>query len=364
MNHATNWIAALVCVVAINVHAATTEPAVSDDLAPQATANTSEPESLVPVADRRGVEQTLLTFPEWNLVSSPAEYARMVQTRPAHDYPFVRDIGQVWSGYAHVGYEQWRRGYPMNPGYHLMIGVLAASTTVEYGVKAVYGNTVGRLSWVLGGSRQTAEDRFDAQTAQDYVEFIEQTPWYLYPFGAKLKELWTDVPMEGSGQVRKIERRLALTGEYGVKALYGKIIRVATHAVYDAPQMTTDVVVARLPDGWTAPAKVRVLQRFADGRALLSLPRYYDFRDAATALARDGIQITDVAGNQSVILVSVWVPVNSADSTDSGRVLFTQSIETPANVKRVVMLIPVRDLSTLLASAGSKGWQVEHVYDY
>jgi hypothetical protein len=33
-------------------------------------------------------------------------------------------------------------------------------------------------------------------------------------------------------------------------------------------------------------------------------------------------------------------------------------------VKRVVMLIPVRDLSTLLAGAGDKGWQVEHVYDY
>jgi hypothetical protein len=228
----------------------------------------------------------------------------------------------------------------------------------------VYGNTVGRLSWALGGFRQTAEDRFDAQTAQDYVQFIEQTPWYLYPFGAKLKELWTTVPLRGPGQIRKIERRLALTGEYSVKAVYGKIIKAGTHAVYDAPQMTTDVVVAGLPDEWTAPAKVHVLQRFADGRALLSLPRYYDFRDAATALAQQGIQITDVAGNQSVILVSVWVPKGSVASMDSGRVLFTQSIETPVNTKRVVMLIPVRDLSTLLASAGSKGWMVEHVYDY
>ncbi|WP_186183282.1 hypothetical protein [Burkholderia gladioli] len=63
-----------------------------------------------------------------------------------------------------------------------MIGVIAGSTTLEYGIRAVYGNTIGRLSWVLGGSRLTDEDRFDALAAQQYVDFIRQQPWYLFDF--------------------------------------------------------------------------------------------------------------------------------------------------------------------------------------
>lgn len=321
-------------------------------------------DSPVPHADRRGAEQTLLTYPEWFLVHSPAEYARLVQTRPPHEFPFLRHIGQLWSGYAEVGYEQWRLGYPLNPGYHLMIGVIAGSTTLEYGIRAVYGNTIGRLSWVLGGSRLTDEDRFDALAAQQYVDFIRQQPWYLFDFGSRLEQLWTEVPMHGPGTIRKWERRFALSCEYGIKAAYGKLIKVATHAAYDAPRMNTDVVVESLPADWTPPPEVSLLSRFPDGRALLSLPRYYDFRIAATALAKQGVRIVDVAGNRSTILVSAWAPAGASIDAHGGRVLFTQAIETPADTQRAVMLVPVGELSSVLAQADSHGLTIEHVYDY
>ncbi|MBN3761213.1 hypothetical protein G3O01_10325 [Burkholderia sp. Ac-20365] len=329
-----------------------------------ADGSVGSPDSLVPPADRRGAEQTLLTYPEWLLVHSPSEYARMMQSEPSHEFPFVAHIGELWSSYAIVTREQLRAGYPINPGYHMMIGVIATSTTVEYGVRAVYGNTVGRISWALGGARATDEDRYDAQTAQQYVDFIRQEPWYLFNFGSRLKGLWTEVPTAGPGMIRKWERRFALTGEYGVKALYAQAIKVATHAAYAPPQMTTDVVVDRLPDDWTPPAEVKLVKRFDDGRALLSLPRYYDFRIAATALARQGLHIIDIAGNQSTILVSLWAPEGKAVEVDGARTLFTQPIRTPAHTTRVVMLVPVPKLTELLAGADDAGWTVEHVYDY
>ncbi|UCF26592.1 MAG: hypothetical protein JSV72_01365 [Ralstonia sp.] len=324
----------------------------------QQTAN-----SLVPLPERRGAEQTLLTYPEWFLVHSPAEYARTVQSGVPQDFPFLRHIGQLWSSYAAVTAEQWRDGYPANPGYHLMINVLSASTTVEYTLRSAYENTVGRLSWALSGSRPSAEDRYAAMAAQDYVDFIRQEPWYRYDFTARLKHLWTDVPATGPGMLRKWERRYALTTEYAVKAVYGKLIAWATGVIYTPARMTTAVVVDHLPPAWSPPARVSILAREADGRAVLSLPRYFDFRIAATALAEDGIHITDIAGNTSEVLVTLWLARGAPFDPSMGRVLFEQSLSVTANPRRVAVLMPVGKLSAALLAAKQRGWQVEHVYD-
>jgi hypothetical protein len=350
---------ALACACAApGVHAAQPSAASASE------ASSASYQSPVPSADRRGTEQTLLTFPEWYLVHSPAEYARIVQRAPSHDFPFIDQIGQLWSSYATVTREQMRDNYPLNPGYHVMIWVIASSTTVEYALRSLYENTVGRASWLLGGKKLTDEDRFGAQAAQEYVDFIRQEPWYLFDFGARLHHLWSDVPMWGPGLVRKWERRYALTTEYAIKAVYGKLIEKATRAAYTPALMTTDVVVDRLPDGWSAPDHVSVLARLPDGRALLTLPRYFDFRIAATALAQQGIRLTDIAGNTSVILVTVWVKDGDTLPANSGRILFEQPLTLPANTRRVALLMPVRGLSDFLAAAGKNGLVTEHVYDY
>ncbi|KHK49736.1 hypothetical protein PI87_24895 [Ralstonia sp. A12] len=321
-------------------------------------------DSLVPPADRRSAEQTLLTYPEWFLVHSPAEYARTVQTGTPQDFPFVRHIGQLWSSYAAVSAEQVRGGYPANPGYHLMIGVLSVSTTIEYALRSAYENTVGRLSWALSGSQPSAEDRYAAAAAQDYVDFIRQEPWYRFDFATRLRHLWADVLGTGANPLRKWERRYALTTEYIVKALYGKLIAWATGVIYTPAQMTTDVVVDHIPPTWAPPARVSVVTHAADGRAVLSLPRYFDFRIAATALAEDGIRIVDIAGNTSDVLITLWLPDNATFGTALGRVLFEQSLSVPARERRVGALIPVGSLSATLLAAKQHGWQVEHVYDY
>jgi hypothetical protein len=323
-------------------------------------------DSPVPPEARRDTEQTLLTFPEWYLVHSPAEYARIVEQQPAHAFPFIEQTEQLWSSYRTVTAEQMRDRYPLNPGYHVMILVIATSTTVEYTLRAVYENSLGRASWLLDRGRLTDEDRYGAKTAQDYVDFIRQEPWYLFDFWSRLKHLWTDVPLVGPGIARKWERRYALTTEYAIKAVYGKLIEKATRATYTPALMTTDVVVDRLPEGWTPPAHVRVLQRLPDRRVMLSLPRYFDFRIAATALARQGVRIEDIAGNgaSSPILVTVWAANDTRLSAAYWRVLFEQSLTKPAQTRRIALLMPVGRLSTFLEQAPAMGLVVEHVYDF
>ena len=321
-------------------------------------------ESPVAPDQRRGVEQTYLTFPEWFLVHSPAEYAVLVGTRPATDFPFLRHIGQLWSSYEAVTREQLRHDYPFNPGYHAMILVIATSTSVEYAIRAAYENTIGRLSFALGGQQLTAEDRYGAAVAQDYVDFIRQQPWYLYHFMAKLEGLWRDVPLHGPGLIRKLERRYALTTEYLIKAAYGKIIEKATRATYEPALMTTQVVLDKVPPLASTDTRINIVKVLPDGRAVADLPRYHDFRIAATKLATQGVNITDIAGNTSEILVSVWAADDASQQMGHARLLFTQPLITRPGHSRLGLVVPVTELSNFLLHAPEHGIIVEHVYDY
>jgi hypothetical protein len=321
-------------------------------------------ESPIPPDQRRSVEQTFLTYPEWFLVHSPAEYARFVREHPAHGFPFIGHIGQIWSSYAAVTREQVRAHYPANGGYHVMICVIAGSTTAEYALRSLYENTIGRISWAPSSGRLTAEDKYGAAVAQDYVDFIRKEPWYLYNFWAKLKGLWTSTPAFGPDMLRKWERRYALTTEYLIKAVYGKLIELATRAAYEPALMTTEVIANRAPDSLAGQPGIKVLQILPDGRAVMELPRYFDFRIAATRLADKGVQLVDIAGNNTVILVTVIADARTRIAPPGSRVLFEQPILTEPGRKRTALVLPVPQLSAFLADAKGRGIDVEHVYDY
>lgn len=323
----------------------------------------SAAESPIAPDQRRSVEQTFLTFPEWFLVHSPAEYARYVKQHPAHGFPFLGHVGQIWSSYAAVTEEQVRAKYPNNAGYHVMIGVIGSSTTVEYTLRSMYENTLGRISWATA-SGLTPEDEYGARVAQDYVDFIRKEPWYLYDFGAKLKGLWTDTPLAGSNMLRKLERRYALTTEYLIKAAYGQLIKLGTRAAYEPALMTTQVVADHEPYDLSDMPNVKLLRMLDDGRAVLELPRYYDFRLAATRLGLQDVQLQDIAGNSDVILVTVLTRAHGTAAPPDSRVLFEQPILTEPGRKRVALVLPVAALSRYLVDAPRQGVEVEHVYDY
>lgn len=324
---------------------------------------TSAAESPIAPEQRRSVEQTFLTFPEWFLVHSPAEYARYVKQHPAHGFPFLGHVGQIWTSYAAVTEEQVRARYPGNAGYHVMIGVIGSSTTVEYGLRSMYENTLGRISWATA-SRLTPEDEFGARVAQDYVDFIRKEPWYLYDFGARLKGLWSDTPLFGPDMLRKLERRYALTTEYLIKAAYAKLIKLGTSAAYEPALMTTQVVADHEPYDLADLPNVKLLRMLDDGRAVLELPRYYDFRLAATKLGLQDVQLKDIAGNSDVILVTVLAGSHGTAAPPDSRVLFEQPILTEPGRKRVALVLRVSALSRYLVDAPRQGVEVEHVYDY
>ena len=319
---------------------------------------------VTPQEHRRGPEQTFLTYPEWFLVFSPAEYAVFVREHNPSDFPFLGHIGQFWQGYGAV-YKATRNRYPMNWGYHVMIMVIGVSTTVEYGLRAGYETLIGRVAELTRTHGQTEEDRYAARVAQDYVDFIRVDPWYKFDFGSRLIGLWKDTSPWGPDAIRKWERKYALTTEYGVKAAYGWLIGVATKASYDAPVPVTAVILDRLPDGASAELpNMKVLRQDAGGTALVTLPRYQEFTNEAAVLAKRGAQFQEIAGNRGPILLSLIAPTAWVPPVPAQDILFTQSIRTDPGKKRVVLAVQVDSLGTLLRSIDGQPLSIEHIYDY
>ena len=315
---------------------------------------------LAPPEHRRGEDQTYLTFPEWFLVHSPAEYAAFLKHDDPHDFPLLEHVGQLWSSYADV--IRSTRRYPFNGEYHVMINVIGVSTTVEYGLKSLYEGTFGRLAATARRGERTAEDEFAAATAQRYVDFIRVRPWYEFDFIDQLKALW-NLPLAGGSYVRKVERRFALTSELLVKAAYGKLIEIATRSSFEAPpKPVTAVVFDRTPIESPELPDLKVLQVFGDGTTLVTMPRYEGFTAYAESLARQGLKFVEIAGNRNVILVSLLTS-DAALPGWAGQVVIEQPYLTRPGWRRVAVAVPIERLHQT-AVAESPSLQIEHIYDF
>ena len=345
--------AALVCA---------TGPMHAADSSPSAVVRSS---ALTAPEDRRTPDQTFLTFPEWYLVHSPAEYARYLSRSAAPScFPLFAHIGQFWQGYAAVNREVAQ--FPFNGGYHLMVMVIGSSTTVEYALKGTYEHTIGRLAEAtVTGDAPIPEERLYADYAQDYVDFIRVEPWYKFDFLAPLARLWAELPLSGANLIRRWERRFVLTTELLVKEGYARLIELGTQSVYDAPKPTTAVVLDKSPEPDVAAYPDYAARPGSGAEVVATLPRYEPFTAYSRWLAAQGIDFREIAGNDGDILVSLLAPIGWTSSAPA-RALFEQPILTRPGQKRVVIAIRVPQLTALLRSFAEKrgGVVVEHIYDF
>lgn len=311
-----------------------------------------------------------LTHPEWDLVYSSEAYARWLRDGKApSEFPYLKSVGTFWRSYLGT----WRASRARSPtgvGTHVLLGVIGISTAVEYGLKGMYEESVGRLSEQAAPAGGTAEDRYAAQVAGDYAHLINQKGWYEFSFGHALVHLWTDVPWIGPGILRKWERRFALTVEYAVKAVYATAIGLGTGAAYSPDEDQRYLVVAGWSDSLavsdtTAPEPLRRVTWLDRRYALLSVPRYTPFRDALLTLARHAAQlrVAEISGNTVVTLTGTaprgWRP------PPRSRVVLAYAAPTEASLVRVLLAVEARDLLTVLADLQAGGHlKVEHIYDY
>lgn len=310
---------------------------------------------------QRDEDATYLTLTEWYLVFNPQEYAAHLAAERPSRFPYFRAIGQLWYGYCQT-YGIAQKHYRFNPGYNLMLVVIGGSSTVEFGIKGVYENTVGRFfEWTAGGEF-TPEDRFAAQVAREYGEFIPHSPWFEYPFGQAFRALWTTHDIFGPNFLRKCERKFFLSLEYGIKTIYAALIRLASGSIYG---QADNEVFASVQNGSAAALEmpgVRKVEELGQGAWTVAVPHYQGFTDTVPVLARAGVDFLEIAGNDE-IMVTLVAPPEWEYSLTTGAPLFSMHT-LHGDGKRIAVQVPVRVLGAFLREVAQEKIRLEHLFDY
>jgi len=312
---------------------------------------------------RRDEDSTYLGYPEWFIVWSYTEKADFQERNLPSGFPFFRSIRQYWSGYCCVR-GMTRGKYPFNVGEHLMLVVIGTSFSVEYAIRGVYENTIGRFTEWISGHDSADEDVFSARVAREYADFVHIRPFYEFSFWTRFKRLWSEVPLRGGHPVRKIERRLFLSVDYSLEAFYCWIIEAGTHVVYGIEPDTTYAWIEHASDTLFAENKrIRKVKDAGAGSYIVVVPRYQEFTTIAAWLAARDVRFAEIAGNDE-ILVTALAPRDWRYDLTVGEEAFATSLATAPERKRLAIATPVASLHTVMTGLKARGIPVEHVYDY
>jgi hypothetical protein len=322
--------------------------------------NASETEGLDNYA--RLEDQTYLTLPEWYIVYSADEYAAFIANNRPSQFPYFGAIRQFWSSYYDVC-AVTRDTYSFNSGYHLTLVVIGTSFTLENIIKGLYENTLGRATEWVGLGYLTEEDVYAGQVAKEYGDFIHTIPWYEFPYPAKLAGLWTETGLFGPNLIRKWERKIALSVEYGVKSLYAWLIGQGTAATYAPEDLEIQVWVTGISADVLRQHKIRIIKPIADQTAIVAVPRYEAFTKTVPKLTGEGMQFIEIAGNDE-ILITLIAPNDWSYNLPDGEFLFAMPILTQPTFNRLAIKIPVTSLHLVLRELANQGIQLEHIYDY
>jgi hypothetical protein len=304
---------------------------------------------------------TYLGLPERTIVYTADEYAAFLAAEPPSRFPHFAAILQYWGQYDGAC-QVTSTSYPFEAGYQAKLAALGAALTVEHGLKGFYEKTIGWLTERFQ-SRETAEDTFATRTAAEHAAFTHIAPGHEFPFGERLTALWTDVPLSGPHLVRKWERRLALTAEYGLKTVFGTLMSVTGSPAYASGNSEISAWIEQVPESVFADRRVARVAAVGPGAYIVRLPRAETFTRLVLELQAKNVRFRSIGGNDD-ILVSVLVPTGVTVPTPAVRLVSTTPLLTDPSRSRVALGVPVASLHELIAQVQAAGATVEHVYDY
>ncbi|MER8782611.1 hypothetical protein NKI39_18590 [Mesorhizobium sp. M0664] len=309
---------------------------------------------------QRPEESTFLTYPEWAIVYAAREYAGFVDKKQPSGFPYLSYIGRFWQDYAMV--IRASSTYKFNLDNHQMLVVIGTSHTIEHAIQWAYENTIGRVTEAIAGKR-TAVDIYQAKVAADYAGFLDQVPWYQFPYAEKRAGLFAVQPAADDSAVRTSERKLAFGLADTIKQGYADLIKSALAATTD-PALLDIHVWAKGPVGEvTRNEPDTLLERDlgADG-AIFVTRRYQVFTDMIPRLIGKGVSFVEIGGNDEIMVT--MLSNDEINVPEGARTLFSYPLPAQPSTRRTGLTVAVRKLHIVLPALMTAGARLEHVYDY
>ncbi|WP_315834936.1 hypothetical protein [Bradyrhizobium prioriisuperbiae] len=311
---------------------------------------------------RRAEGNSFLSYPEWYIVHAYADLAGVTARASESAFDYLAAISGFWSSLCSSTSVATRIG-AVTADQKTTNYVIGISFTLEMAIQGLYERTVGALT-ARQPAERTAEDAFNLRLLQEYAAFLQQTPWYQYPFKAELGRLWSEVPFHWS--VRSVERRVSLSLQYGVKALYAAAIRYA--AGYAPADLTIKSVVGGLDQtDVAAEPRIKPIREITatDGTraSLIETPRYQALTEIIQGLGARRRTLLEIAGNRR-ILTTVIVPPGKTLNLAGAVEIFSIPIQSDPGARRLGFDTTVTSLAAQAGAVEAQGGRFEHAYDY
>src|SRR5262249_23997038 len=242
-----------------------------------------------------------------------------------------------------------------------MLAVIGGSFSMEYLIRSLYENTLGRFTEWISSHEAVEEDLYSNRVAREYADFVHIRPFYEFSFWERFKGLWSSNKVLGPHSVRKWERRLFLSLDYSIEAFYCWLIEKASHASYGIEPSDTYAWIENAPESiFKENPRIRKVKEAGPGAYIVIIPRYQEFTTAAAWLADRDVHFVEIAGNDE-ILVTAIAPRNSAFALTAGELAFSTELATAPDWKRVAIATPVRDLHKVMNELKKGEVRIEHV---
>lgn len=311
---------------------------------------------------RRAEGDSFLSYPEWYIVHAYADLAGVTERASESSFDYLASIRGFWSSLCQATQVATRTG-AIGPDQKTTNYVIGISFTAEMGLQGLYERTIGALT-ARSPDQRTAEDAFNLRLLKEYAVFLQQTPWYQYPFRAELGRLWHEVPFQWSA--RSAERRMSLSLQYGVKAAYAAVIRYA--AGYAPADLVIKSVVGGLdPSDVAAEPRIKPIRDVTatDGTrgSLIETPRYQALTEIIQGLGARHRTIFEIAGNHR-ILTTIIVPPGKTVTLPDAVEIFSIPIQSNPGAQRLGFDTAVKSLAAQAGAVEAQGGRFEHAYDY
>lgn len=328
--------------------------------APRETAPVDARVPILPPEHRRNLVDTWLTYPEWSIVHAYEDLAAVSRVRGESAFGYRASVAGYWRGLCATMQVARTRG-EVTADVRTMLHVIGTSFAAEMLVKGAWESTVGAATEALRGAAPTREDAFAHAVADDYAAFLQQTPWYAYPFGPTLSRFWSEVPLERGALARSLERRVALTLEWSVKAVWARALGALAGLSPAAGTLRSVVRGLDASDVATDP-RIVLVERRPDGSAIAETPRYRAFTSIVAGLAARGRDLVEIAGND-VVLVTVVAPTGAPSPAGTVQRLVVP-VQARPGFERRALDVRVDALAATLRTMAGGPVVLEHVHDY
>lgn len=307
---------------------------------------------------RRAEGDSYLTYPEWYIVHAYADLAGVTRQSSESSYDYGASIATFWRSLCRTTAAARAIG-PVTADQRITDYIIGLSFTLEMGVQGLYERTIGAATVWTRGDKKTAEDAFNQRFLDDYAAFLQQTPWYRYPFKTELARFWRETPWSFQSPIRGAERRFALSLEYAAKGLYAVAIGALAGV---SPADLTIMTIVRGPHAGDVP-DVTVVRDLGGGNMLVRTPRYQAYTEILEAWAKNGTSVVEIAGNRRILATVIareGVRVEAPGLTP----IFTIPIQSRPGFERTGFDADIPTLTQAIEAIGRQGATFEHAYDY